>query len=578
MTTRTTLREHDQALHPEHGQPPHPELVEGPPDDRPAERPKPLDPRLVRRASAVRRHLVAGALIGTLGSISVVAIAWFLASGVGSAFAQRSVQPLVAAAPWLAIGFGVRGLVSWLGDLVAVRTSSAVKSQLRREVAAAYLRADVGQPDRGTVITLITTGLDDLDGYFGRYLPQLVLAVTVPGVIGIAVAVQDLLSAVIIALTLPLIPIFMALVGWTTEKLTGRRWRVQARLAHHFVDLVAGLPTLRAFGRAEAQAEGLRRSGAANRRETTATLRIALLSALVLELLATLSVAVVAVVIGLRVIGGQVDLTTSLFVLILAPEAYLPLRKVGAYFHDAANGAAAARTALDLIERPAATRTARTAMPSGPVEIMISGVSHTYPGRKDPTIGDLDLCAPSGRLTVLAGPSGAGKSTVLGMIMGWITPSSGSVLINGVAVATIEPTELWDACAWVGQEPALLRGTVADNLRLGLPAATDVQVAEALHAVDVDLDPERQLDEGRVLSAGELRRLALARAWLRIRYGSGRLLILDEPTAGLDEDTELDAITAIKDLGATAIVVSHRPAVIAAAEAIVRLAGPDHDH
>jgi thiol reductant ABC exporter CydD subunit len=573
MTTRTTHREHDQPLHPE--QPPHPEPVEGPPDDRRiAERPKPLDPRLLRRAGAVRRHLIAGALIGTLSSLSVVAIAWFLAYGVGSAFAQRSVQPLVAVAPWLAIGFAVRGLVSWLGDLVAVRTSSAVKSQLRREVAASYLRADVDQPDRGTVITLITTGLDDLDGYFGRYLPQLVLAVTVPAVIGIAVAIQDLLSAVIIALTLPLIPIFMALVGWTTEKLTGRRWRVQARLAHHFVDLVAGLPTLRAFGRAKAQAEGLRRSGAANRRETMATLRIALLSALVLELLATLSVAVVAVVIGLRVIGGQVDLVTSLFVLILAPEAYLPLRKVGAYFHDAANGAAAARTALDLIERPVAARSGRATMPSGPVEIMISGVSYSYPGRDEPTIDDLDLYAPGGRLTVLTGPSGAGKSTVLGMIMGWVTPSSGSVLINGVDLSAIEPAELRDAWAWVGQEPALLRGTVADNVRLGLATATDAQVAEALLAVDVDLDPERQLDEGQVLSAGELRRLALARAWLRIRYGPGRLLVLDEPTAGLDEDTELDAITAIKDLGATAIAVSHRAAVIAAAHRVVRLAGP----
>ena len=549
------------------------------PDDRTRasgrDRRGPLDPRLVRRASAVRRQLVLTSLSGTLSAGSIVAIAWFIAYGVGLGFDRHSVAPILASAPWLAAAFVARGVLSWLSDLVAVRTSAAVKSQLRREVAEAYLRPDIDQPDRGTVITLITTGLDDLDGYFARYLPQLVLAVTVPMVIGIAIAFQDLLSAVIIALTLPLIPIFMALVGWATEKLTGRRWRVQARLSHHFVDLIAGLPTLRAFGRAKGQAEGLRRSGEANRVETMATLRVALLSALVLELLATLSVAIVAVVIGLRVIAVHVDLQTSLFVLVLAPEAYLPLRKVGVHYHDAAAGAAAAQAALDLIEKgSSATSAPSGTLPEGPLEVELRDVGYRFPGQSSPILQRIDFIAPVGDVTVLWGASGSGKSTLLRMITGWALPTTGQIMINGTDLRRVDRSALQQSVAWVGQEPTLVRGSVADNVRLGLPTASDAQVRRALFAAGVDLDPDRRVDEGIGLSAGELRRVALARAWLRIRYGTGRLMLLDEPTAGLDEGTELDAIAMIKDLGVTAIVVSHRPAVLAAADHVVSIGEP----
>ncbi|WP_228265987.1 thiol reductant ABC exporter subunit CydD [Microlunatus elymi] len=518
--------------------------------------------------------LILQTIIGTASSLTVVLIAWFIAYGVGSAFDSGRPQPLVEVAPWLAAAFVARGLLSWLSDLAAVRASIAVKAQLRRDVMQAYLVPSAGQPDHGTVTTLISSGLDDLDGYFAKYLPQLVLAVTVPLVIGIAIAVQDLLSAVIIAGTLPLIPIFMILIGWTTQKLTGRRWRVQARLAHHFADLIAGLPTLRAFGRAKAQAEGLRRSGEANRVETLATLRIALLSALVLELLATLSVAIVAVVIGLRVISGSVDLTTSLFVLILAPEAYLPLRKVGSHYHDAANGAAAARAALDLIDAAPEPSVGEDELPAGPLTVTVAGVGFAYPGAA-PVLDSVDLIAPARRLTCLTGPSGGGKSTLLSMIMGWTRPDAGRLMINDRDLARIRPDALRNAIAWVGQNPALVTGTVADNVRMGRPSASLVQVKRAMAAAGVDLDPDRRLQppDG-MLSAGELRRLALARAWLRVRYGGARLMILDEPTAGLDEQTELDALATIRRLGVTALVVSHRPAVLASADEVIQLTGP----
>jgi ABC-type transport system involved in cytochrome bd biosynthesis fused ATPase/permease subunit len=371
-----------------------------------------------------------------------------------------------------------------------------------------------------------------------------------------------------------LIPIFMILIGWTTEKLTGRRWRVQARLAHHFADLISGLPTLRAFGRARAQIEGLRRSGEANRAETMATLRIALLSALVLELLATLSVAIVAVVIGLRVIGGSVDLPTALFVLVLAPEAYLPLRKVGVHYHEAADGVAAVRTAFDLIERsqdrPAFVGTAPA---GGPPEVRFSGVAVELGGRRLPVEEGVDLVAPAGGVTVLTGPSGAGKSSLLNVIMGWLPVVQGQVLIGGTDLAAMDARHLRRMIAWVGQEPQLLRGTVADNVRLGHPDATDAEVAEALRAAGAALTPDRLVGEESSLSAGERRRVALARAWVRVRSGGARLMILDEPTAGLDERTELAALQAVAGLDATVIMVSHRPAVLAAADHVVRIGG-----
>ncbi|WP_407939690.1 thiol reductant ABC exporter subunit CydD [Microlunatus soli] len=536
-----------------------------------------MDPRLLRRAAAVRRLLVGQTVIGTLSALSVVAIAYCIGSGVGTAFTTHTVQPLLSVTPWLAGAFLARGLLSWLADLVAVRAAIAVKSQLRREITQAYLRPGDPQPDHGTVTSLISTGLDDLDGYFARYLPQLVLAVAAPLVIGIAVAVQDLISAVIIALTLPLIPIFMILVGWSTQKLTGRRWRVQARLAHHFADLVAGLPTLRAFGRARAQAEGLRRSGEAHRVETMATLRIALLSALVLELAATLSVAVVAVVIGIRVIAGDVSLSTSLFVLILAPEAYLPLRKVGVHYHDAAAGAAAARTALDLIDRVPVARVGTAAVPTGPVELAASGLTFRYPAADRetvrPVLSGVDAVVRAGDLTCLVGPSGSGKTTLLMLMMGWLRPDSGRVRINDVDLDDLDLEELRRRIAWVGQQPGMIPGTIAANVQLGAPDADAEQVAAALRSADVDLDPGRQLDAAEVgrLSGGELRRVALARALLRVRHGGAGLMILDEPTAGLDAATELRTIELIRSLGVTALVVSHRPAVIAAADHLIEL-------
>lgn len=537
-----------------------------------------VDPRLLHRARATRGYLVAGIAVSTVTAAVIVAQAWLLATAIAGVFTRRDLSAVTATTWPLIAVFLVRGILSWLTTVLAQRSAAAVKSQLRTEIMAARLR----QPGRGGLdgaglVSVLTQGLDALDGYFARYLPQLVLAATVPLVIGVAILTADWVSAVIIALTVPLIPLFMALVGWVTQARVRRRAVVQDRLAHHFADLVAGLPTLQVFGRARAQAAGLRRTGEAHRRETMATLRVAFLSALVLELLATLSVALVAVGIGLRVVDGNLTLFLGLFVLILAPEAYLPLRQVGVHFHDSADGVAAAERAFALID-DAPTPSAPAGSGTGTVPdlrsavIEIDGVDLTYTGAAGPALTDARLLLGPGEIVAVGGASGAGKSTLVAVLLGFLTPDRGRVLVGGVPLADLDPVAWRAALAWVPQHPSLVAGTIADNVRLGAPHAPAARVRSALQRARAgELDPDRVLAAGgEGLSAGEVRRVALARALLRIDCAGGQLLVLDEPTAGLDADAELAVLDELRDLGVGAVVVSHRPAVLAAADRVVR--------
>jgi len=551
----------------------------------------PIDPRLLRRASATRGYLVAGVAVGSVTAILTLVQAWLLSSSIGAIFATGHYDGLWAATLGLTAVFVGRAGLGWLHQWLAHRTSAAVKSQLRRDIIGARLAHPIDSPaSTGGLITLVTQGLDALDGYFSKYLPQLMLAVTVPVIIGVAILTSDLLSAVIVAVTVPLIPVFMALVGWTTEARTQRRWAIQTRLAHHFADLVTGLPTLQVFGRAKAQAEGLKRTEAAHVRETMGTLRISFLSAMVLELLATLSVAVIAVVIGFRVVYGQLDLTTALFVLILAPEAYLPIRQVGVHYHDSADGVAAAEAAFALIDAHAtdaasglpaekgtvsfSAESATEPRPSSSALLSVRGLSHTYPGATAPALLPTSFDVEPGELVALSGSSGGGKTTLLNAVLGFLTPSTGQLYSGGRPLADVPD---WHArVAYVGQFPGLIVGSVADNVRLGDPAASDQAVRDALSragASELPLDqPIGDRAEG--VSAGERRRIATARALLRIDAAgtaSGCLLVLDEPTAGLDADAEAILLTSLREAGVGVLVVSHRPAVLASADRVIEL-------
>ena len=510
---------------------------------------------------------------GSATALLVVWQAWLLAHMIAAAGEPGDRSGLAPAFGLLGLVLLGRAGLSWLTTWLAHRSAAAVKSQLRNEILAARLSRPSSDTSTAHLVTLVTQGLDALDGYFSQYLPQLMLALTVPLITGAAVLFADWRSAVILALTLPLIPLFMALVGWATETQVRRRWRHQTRLASHFADLVTGLPTLQVFSRARAQAEGLLRTERANRAETMHTLRISFLSAFVLELLTTLAVAIVAVTIGTRLVYHGVDFTTALFVLVLAPEVYLPVRQVGVHYHNSADGVAAAESAFAEIDRAAEQGLAGEPADRHP-GLVISEVSHRY--HETVALAPVSLSLAPGEVVALTGPSGAGKSTLLLALLGLLNPTEGQISLEGRGLATTG-IEAWRCqLAYVPQTPGMVAGDVADNVRIGWEPACDQEVRQALaRAGAAGLDTDTPVsDDGEGLSAGQRRRVAIARALLRIDHGA-RYLILDEPTAGLDADAEATVLASVRASGAGVLVVSHRPAVLAAADRVVRIPLPD---
>ncbi|MFI7547166.1 thiol reductant ABC exporter subunit CydD [Actinoplanes sp. NPDC049599] len=533
---------------------------------------KPLDPRLLRYARSTRAYLAVTVLLGTVLAGLIVAQATLLADGITAVFLHgagaRELQPTLL---WLITVVAARAAVAWAQEVVSARSAAGVKSELRRRLLA-HVAALGPRGDTGAFATLITRGLDALDAYFARYLPQLVLAALVPVIVLSRLAGADLVATVTIALTLPLIPVFMALVGMHTEAANRRQFRLLQRLSHHFLDVVAGLGTLKLFGRARAQAVTIRRISAEQRRLTMRTLRTAFLSSLVLELLATLSVALVAVGIGLRLVSGNLDLATALLVLILAPEAYLPLRQVGANYHASAEGLAAAEEAFAVLETPvppAGDRPARLGT------IVFDDVVVSYPGRAEPALR-LSAVIEPGEVVALTGPSGCGKSTALAVLLGFATPESGAVRVAGVPLAELDPAGWRRRLAWVPQRPQLFAADLRANVTLGADA-TEAQVRRALEQAGasdfVDALPQGLdtvlSDDGTGLSAGQRQRIALARAFLR----DAPVVLLDEPTANLDAATAAGVLDAIRLLarGRTVLIAAHRPELIAVAARTIDL-------
>ncbi|WP_433475574.1 thiol reductant ABC exporter subunit CydD [Spirillospora sp. CA-142024] len=547
---------------------------------------KPLDPRLLRYARTTRLFLAASVLLGAATAGLIIAQATLLADMLTRAFLGGATlaglrTPLLLL---LAVVLG-RTLVAWLQEVAAHRSSAAVKSQLRGRLLARSLRLGprwLSGERSGELATLATRGIDALDDYFSRYLPQLVLAVIVPLAVGARILLGDWLSAVTIAATLPLIPVFAILVGLTTQRKMDRQWRTLSILAAHFLDVVAGLPTLKIFGRARTQAARIREITDRHRRATMSTLRIAFLSALVLELLSTLSVALVAVSIGLRLVEGGLGLETALLVLILAPEAYIPLRQVGAQYHASVEGLTAASRIFEVLETPAPATGTRSDVPDlARSTLRLEEVTVAYRGRDAPALDTFSLTVHPGETVALTGPSGAGKSTVLSVLLGFVQPDSGRVLVDWDDLGSFDP-DAWRArIAWVPQRPYLFAGSVASNIRLGRPDASDTEVraaAEAANALSFIEALPSGLDtplgeRGTGLSAGQRQRIALARAFLR----DAPLLLLDEPTSNLDGESEAEVIEAVARLkaGRTVILVAHRPALTALADRTVTVANAE---
>ncbi len=539
---------------------------------------KPLDPRLLRRARGARVFLAASVLIGVASGVLIVVQAVLLAHGIAGVVLRGSA---VAGVAWSLAGVVVgRALLVWAQEVVAQRTAAAVKSTLRRQTLEHSLKLGpvwLSGERSSALTTLLTKGLDDLDPYFARYLPQLVLAATVPaGVVG-WMASGDLIAAGTVLVTLPLIPIFMALIGWATQAHSRRRQRALAVLAHHFADVVGGLSTLKLFGRAKAQESAVRRVTDQHRVASMGSLRLAFLSSLALELLASISVALVAVGVGLRLIDGKLGLETALMVLILAPEAYLPLRQVGMQFHASADGVAASEEVFRVLETPLPERGDRTDVPDLRLSpLHLYDVTVRYPGREEPALQGFDLELRPGEVVALTGPSGAGKSTVLSVLLGFVEPEHGVVVVGGSAADEFEPTVWRRQFAWVPQRPGLRLGTVADNVRLGRPDAPDDEVRLALIAAGAsELELDKPVGEqGQLLSGGQQRRVALARALIT----DAPVLLLDEPTAGLDADAEAAVVTGLRASGRTVLMVAHRPGLIAAADRTVTVGARELVH
>jgi ATP-binding cassette, subfamily C, bacterial CydD len=578
---------------------------------------KPVDPALLRRASAARTFLIVAVAGGLATTGLIVLQAGLVARLLAGAATGVTVTALAGTLTALLGIVAARSAASYGGEAAALRAAAAVKSQLRRALAEHTLRLGPGwltSQRTGEIGTLATSGLDALDSYFARYLPQLVLACLVPVAVLARIAAADWISAVVIAVTVPLIPVFAVLVGLHTKAQTQRQWDLLARLGGHFLDVVEGLPTLKVFGRATAQEKVIAAVTQQHRRATMATLRTAFLSALVLELAATLATAVVAVEVGLRLLAGHMSYQTALLVLLLTPEAYLPLRAVGLHFHASQEGAAAASRAVEILDTPLPASAARRAgagagagaragardgvsdgvrdgagaggaepTPSWCLDlrtqaVTLRDVGLRYDGRDQPALRHVDLVIRPGERIAITGPSGAGKSSLLALLLRFSEPTSGWIGADGRPLADIGVADWRRQVAWVPQSPHLFAGTVAQNIALGQPGASAADIERAADlagaaAFIATLPGGYQAaigERGCTLSSGQRQRIALARAFLR----DAPLLLLDEPTSHLDPPTarELAGVIAHLAQGRTVVAVTHDQTMAAGADRILALA------
>lgn len=539
-----------------------------------------FDPRLPRHARAATGCLVLTVLLGLAATALVLAQASLLAHALAAAARGTGPRALAGTIFALLLVLAGRAVVAYGGEVAALRAAARIKSQLRRGLVAKALRLGpswLSGQRAGEITTLATTGLDALDAYFARYLPSLVLACLVPLAVLARVTAADWPSGLIIAVTLPLVPLFAILIGGYTKVRTRRQWRLLSRLGGHFLDVTEGLPTLKAFGRAKAQAEVIATVTGEYRTATMAALRVTFLSALVLELAAALATALVAVEVGLRLLGGHIGYETALLVLLLTPEAYLPLRTVGAQFHASAAGTAAAQHALDILAAPdpmpdrapdpvPATRPRPARRPAADLRtdpITLTDIVLTYPGRDAAALDGVSVTISPGDRIVLTGPNGAGKTSLLALLLRFREPTAGRIDVGGASLDTIPAGEWRRQIAWVPQRPYLFAGTVADNIALGAPDAASAAIRRAARLAGAEefIDalpggfaahlPERAT----TLSAGQRQRLALARAFLR----DAPLVLLDEPAAHLDPAGARQIMAVIETMlaGRTVLLVSH---------------------
>lgn len=488
-----------------------------------------------------------------------------------------SVLPLAIALVLLAAG---RSLCTYImenrSSVAAARVKQAVRSKLYRKIQSLGA-VDLSGNETGPLIETVTKGVDELEHYFTRFLPQLALAAILPLMFLIVIVPSEWRSGLVLLFSAPCIPLFMILIGRGSEKLHRRQWGRLSRMAGHLLDLVQGLPDLIIFGAAKREAAVVARVSEEYRTATMTVLRLAFLSAFALEFFATVGTALVAVIIGFRLLLGSLSLEEGLFVLLMAPEFYLPLRNLGLSYHSRMQGVAAAERISPLLAMPLPEGYAGTLLPpAGPPAVLFEGISFHYGGNRGGVSG-VDLELPSGSITALVGESGAGKTTLARLLVGLARPESGRILINGQDLTQLAPDSWRSKLAWVPQNPYFTSGTLRENLLLGRPDADENEINTALKAAAADQFISRLShgldtllgDRGAGLSGGELKRLALARAYLC----PATLVVLDEPTAGLDSENEQLVCDAMKKLalGRTLLVISHREQTLSCAERVAEM-------
>lgn len=543
---------------------------------------KPFDPRLLRYARASRGIFLLGGALGLIRTLAILAWSWFLAQSIVAvalpalggredyagrtaegAFAPDQLPLLVGGA---LIALCVRSGAAWGMDTVAARGAVRVKSQLR---AAALDAIDSRSPERAggpsdaELATSLGRGLDALDGYFSGYVPQLILTVVATPILILAVLLADPVSGITVLIVFPIIPVFMILIGMATQAVQDRQWAQLQRLSASFLDAVSGLATLKIYRREARQASRIAAETEEYRSRTMKVLRVTFLSGFVLDLAGTFSIALVAVTVGTRLVNGEFPLALGLFVLLLLPEVFIPIRQVGAAFHASTEGLAASGEVFEIIEGASgegASTPATNATTDGALELAQLRVAR---GGRD-VVGPVTFRVAPGDFVALSGPSGAGKSTLLSALLGFVPPASGTVRTP-------------ESVAWVGQRAGLLQGSVAENVALGSDQADPELIRRALAAAALpDIAPERELGAaGAGVSGGQAQRIAIARglyrAWER---GPATALLLDEPTSALDRASEelvCATLRAEASAGRAVLVVSHRPAVLDAADRVERI-------
>ncbi len=542
---------------------------------------KPLDPRLLRHARAARAYIAflvaAGMMTTVLAVVQCFAIAAALSQLVSNGTPLSALGlPLTL----LAGSFAGRALVGYAQEAIGHRAALRTIAELRGQVLDASTRRGqrwIADGRASSTVTLVTEALDALEPYFVKFLPQLILTCLATPTTLAAVVYLDWISAVTIIVCLPLVPVFMILVGKMTQAYSSERLKAMQRLGDQLLDLLAGLSTLKALGRENAPRRRVRELGDAYARTTMKTLYVAFLSGAVLEFLATISTALVAVEVGLRMVDGNLDLFSGLAIIMLTPECFKPLREVGAQFHASADGVAAAEQVFDIVEDPAEGPALKGA--SSPdlaaSTVFLEGLSVASPGRATVAPFELTARVEPGKVTVLRGKSGAGKSTAAAVILGLAAPTSGRATIGGTPIDSISKESLWRQVSWVPQRPAILPGTVLENI--GYPLGEQIQRAAAITGFDdvVALLPNgwntRIGHGGTGLSVGQRQRLALTRALVQPRP----FVLLDEPSAHLDATSEELVTRAVRELrstGHTVLVIAHRAALIDEADVVIDVA------